>query len=83
MLDRGEGTCVQVHPTRDADHPWEAGTPHRREQVRRIGPSLGQAERIGAMRVSGAPWAHRMLARWGTLSPFADDTPVATPLLTG
>jgi DNA-binding HxlR family transcriptional regulator len=40
---------------------------------------LGQAERVGAMRVDGPRWVHRLLAGWGRLSPFADITPSATP----
>jgi DNA-binding HxlR family transcriptional regulator len=37
--------------------------------------ALGHAERSGAMQISGAPWMHRTLARWGALSPFAAVAP--------
>lgn len=37
---------------------------------------LGQAQRSGALVVTGAPWTERMLERWGRLSPFAGVTPV-------
>lgn len=36
---------------------------------------LGQAQRAGALTVSGAPWTVRMLAGWGLLSPFAGVAP--------
>ena len=32
---------------------------------------LGDAVRAGGMRVTAAPWLHRLLAEWGRLSPFA------------
>jgi DNA-binding HxlR family transcriptional regulator len=38
---------------------------------------LGAAIRAGGMRVTGPPWLHRLLARWGALSPFAGVSPVA------
>ncbi len=38
---------------------------------------LGRAERDGAMEVDGPPWLHRVLAGWGTLSPFAAVVPAS------
>jgi DNA-binding HxlR family transcriptional regulator len=38
--------------------------------------SLAQAQKSGAMNVTGVRWAIRELARWGTLSPFAGIQPV-------
>ena len=37
--------------------------------------SVGQAQRTGAMTVTGPPWAVRMLDGWGRLSPFAAVSP--------
>lgn len=36
---------------------------------------LAQAQKAGTMRVTGARWAIRELARWGTLNPFAGVQP--------
>ena len=45
---------------------------------------LGAAIRAGGMRVTAPPWLDRLLAHWGTLSPFAGLTPViAAPPRTG
>jgi hypothetical protein len=36
---------------------------------------LAQAQKEGTMKVTGARWAIRELARWGTLNPFASIQP--------
>jgi DNA-binding HxlR family transcriptional regulator len=41
--------------------------------------SLGHAQQANTMSVTGPPWSVRMLAAWGTLSPFASITPAHAP----
>ena len=38
--------------------------------------ALGAAIRAGGMHVTAPPWLDRLLAHWGTLSPFAGLTPI-------
>lgn len=75
LVASSSGNEVCVHPPGFDEHAvvttdtdalmrWQAGQ-----------HTLAQAQKSGAMTVTGARWATRELARWGTLSPFAGIQP--------
>jgi hypothetical protein len=75
LVASSSGNEVCVHPPGFDEHAvvttdtdalmrWQAGQ-----------QTLAQAQKSGAMTVTGARWATRELARWDTLSPFAGIQP--------